>query len=81
MVKAYGTIWALFAVFAIAFLVTGNMTLLTAIAFGFVLFGMVFAGMMMVLPATVAHRNHSHEPVAEVEKNGRYIPSGAVHAR
>ena len=81
MVRVYESIWAVIALIAAAVAVTGNMTTLVAVAFGFVVFGMIFAGMMMVLPATVAHRNHSPEPEAEVEKKTHYIPSGAVHAR
>ncbi|MBK7707168.1 MAG: hypothetical protein IPN69_01330 [Acidobacteria bacterium] len=62
MTRIYETIWALIAVFAIAVTVTGNMTMLVGVAIGFVVFGMIFAGMMMILPATVAHRNHPEIP-------------------
>lgn len=62
MVRVYETIWALIAIAVAAVLVTGNMTMLVAVSFGFVIFGMIFAGMMMVLPATVAHRNHPEMP-------------------
>ena len=62
MTRIYETIWALIAVFAIAVTVTGNMTMMVGLAIGFVVFGMIFAGMMMILPATVAHRNHPEIP-------------------
>ena len=62
MTRAYETIWVLIAVFAIAVTVTGSMTMLVGLAIGFVVFGMIFAGMMMILPATVAHRNHPEIP-------------------
>lgn len=36
-------------------IVTGNFTMLTSVIFGFIGFGLVFMGMMSVLPATIAH--------------------------
>lgn len=81
MVKAYETIWALIAVSAAAVLVTGNMTMLVAVGFGFFAFGMIFAGMMMVLPATVAHRNHPETPKVKDSKEKGFVPTSAVHAR
>lgn len=81
MVKAYETIWTLIAVVAAAFFVTGNMTLFAGVVFGFLAAGMIFAGMMMILPATVAHRNHPETPTVEPAKNKHFVPAGAVHAR
>jgi len=81
MVKAYEMIWALIAVVATAFFVTGSMTLFAGVVFGFIAAGMIFAGMMMILPATVAHRNHPESPKAEPAMNNHFVPAGAVHAR
>jgi hypothetical protein len=38
-----------------AVLVSGNLTPLAIVVFGFVAFGMVFTGMMCVLPVDIAH--------------------------
>lgn len=55
LVKIYWTLWAAVAAVAAILLVTGNFTMLTVVAFGFVSFGMIFMGMISVLPATVVH--------------------------
>lgn len=55
LVKIYWSIWALCAVTAILLFATGNFTMLTAVVFGFISFGLTFMGMMGVLPATIAH--------------------------
>ncbi len=81
MVKAYWTIWTMVAVLASVVLVTGNMTLLVGVGFGFVAFGMIFSGMMMILPATVARRNHPDVPKVKAAKEKNFFPTGAVHAR
>jgi hypothetical protein len=62
MVKAYETIWVAILVFAALVFLTGNMTTMVAVVIGFVAFGMIFAGMMMVLPSTVARHNHPDVP-------------------
>lgn len=81
MVRAYWTIWTMIAVLASVVLVSGNMTMLIGVGFGFVVFGMIFSGMMMILPATVARRNHPDVPNVKTAKNENYFPTGAVHAR
>jgi hypothetical protein len=55
MLKIYWTLWAAIAAMALIFFVTGNFTLMTLIAFGFVSFGMIFMGMISVLPSSVHH--------------------------
>jgi len=55
MVKLYWTLWAIIASIAVLLLATGNFTPLALIAFGFVSFGMIFMGMIAVLPSTVGH--------------------------
>lgn len=55
MVKGYAAVW-LIGVFAVlATYLTGNMTPLVAVVFGFMSFGAVFMGMIGVLPTTVHH--------------------------
>ena len=46
---------SVFAVSAGVLLLAGVFTMLTAVVFGFVAFGLVFVGMMCVLPGQVAH--------------------------
>lgn len=55
LTKIYALIWLAVAFAAGVFFLTGNFTMVTAVVFGFILFGLVFMGMMSVLPATVAH--------------------------
>lgn len=54
-VRAYWSIWGLFAIAALLVFVTGNMTMLTIVVLGTVAFGLTFMGMMNVLPLLVAH--------------------------
>ena len=53
--RFYGLLWIVFAVSAGVSLLAGVFTMLTAVVFGFVAFGLVFVGMMCVLPGQVAH--------------------------
>lgn len=53
-VKLYAAVWGLLLIVALALAVTGNFSMMTAIVYGFISFGMVFMGMMSVLPALVS---------------------------
>ena len=55
LIKMYWTVWAVVAFAAAMFFVTGNFTALVGVVFGFILFGVVFMGMIGVLPAMVSH--------------------------
>ena len=68
LVKMYWTLWAVIAALALLVLITGNFTMLMLVVFGFVAFGMIFMGMMSVLPATVAHPAPPEIPEPKVEK-------------
>ncbi|MBK8302978.1 MAG: hypothetical protein IPK98_06100 [Chloracidobacterium sp.] len=57
--KFYSSLWALFAVAVGVVWLGGVMSMFAITAFGFVSFGLVFVGMMCVLPGAVGH---SHEP-------------------
>jgi hypothetical protein len=65
-VRAYWSIWGLFAIAALLLFVTGNMTMMTIVVLGFVGFGLTFMGMMNVLPLLVSHVNEVAKP-AETE--------------
>ena len=62
LLRIYQLMWALTAAAAGIFWLSGNFNMLTAVVFGFVCFGLVFMGMMSVLPTMVAHP----EPVRHV---------------
>jgi hypothetical protein len=68
LAKIYGILWAAVAFSAGLLFVTGNFTLLTLVVFGFVSFGMIFMGMMCVLPSTVGHHSVPAEPKTKVKK-------------
>lgn len=78
MLKVYGSLWLVIVIGAALLLVAGYMTLTTVLAFGFVIFGLVFMGMMGVLPATIAHPDH-REQAAGIEKPEPAISRGRVH--
>ncbi len=67
MVKVYGALWLAVVLVAALILVIGYMTWTVVVAFGFVIFGLVFMGMMGVLPATIAHPA-GHELTARIEE-------------
>ena len=53
--KTYGFLWILVIAAAGIIWLAGVFTLLTAVVFGFIAFGMTFMGMMCVLPGAVSH--------------------------
>jgi hypothetical protein len=67
MLKIYWTLWATIATLALLLFVTGNFTLQVLIAFGFVSFGMIFMGMIAVLPITVGHHAPPKSPKAKAK--------------
>ena len=54
-VKMYWMVWAVNAVIAMMVFLTGYFTLMMATIFGFIGFGLVFMGMIGVLPSMVSH--------------------------
>lgn len=60
--RFYGFLWILYAVSAGILWLAGVFTVLALVVFGFIAFGLVFVGMMCVLPGHVAH------PVAQRTK-------------
>lgn len=59
LVKIYSTIWGLTAAVAGFLYLSGYFGKMTLVAFGFVCFGLVFLGMLSVLPSTVGHNSHA----------------------
>jgi hypothetical protein len=53
--KLYFTVWGLFLLVIGAFYLTGNLTPITEVVFGFIFFGLTFMGMIGVLPFHVTH--------------------------
>ncbi len=67
LVKIYWMLWSAIAIIAALLFVTGNFTIMTLVAFGFISFGMIFMGMMCILPSTVGHHAMPDEPKVKVE--------------
>lgn len=57
MVKGYAAVWLIGVMAVFATYITGNMTPVVAVVFGFLSFGAVFMGMIGVLPTTVTHHD------------------------
>lgn len=58
LTKVYLTIWtAFFGVVALV-AVTGYLSMMALVIFGFITFGLIFLGMMCVLPHAVSHPSH-----------------------
>ncbi len=55
LVKSYWSSWILFSIMAGIFLMVGSFSMVVAVVFGLIAFGLVFAGMMCVLPGEVSH--------------------------
>ena len=55
LVKLYEILWGVIALAAVIFFLTGNFTELVGVVFGFLCFGMVFMGMISVLPDSMSH--------------------------
>ena len=53
LTKVYISLWLVLAAFAAGVYVTGNMTPTMVVFLGLIAFGMVFMGMMSVLPTAV----------------------------
>jgi hypothetical protein len=62
-VKLYWGIWIVGILIVGGFYLTGNFTPIAAVVFGFMSFGMVFMGMMSVLPSTITHTAHENDNI------------------
>ena len=67
LIKLYGLSWAAFLVVAGFLFVGGFLTEMAVVVLGFVAFGLVFMGMIGVLPSSVGHNApHAPEPAKAV---------------
>ena len=74
-VRFYRITWLVFSgVVALTFL-TGNMTDVVGVVFGFFLFGLIFMGMIAVLPAGITH------PAPAYSGPGFFKRAGATFGR
>lgn len=62
MLKIYWTLWAAIALTALIIFAAGSFTMMTLVGFGFVSFGMIFMGIIAVLPSTVGHHPVPKKP-------------------
>lgn len=69
--RFYSYLWIAFAAAAGIFGIAGFFTMLTLVVFGFIAFGLVFAGMICVLPGTVSHPHPEMKPSAMSGKSPR----------
>jgi hypothetical protein len=61
IVKIYGAMWALGLLAAGILYLTGNLTPVMEVVFGFLTFGALFMGLIAVLPVVEFHDNsHKH---------------------
>lgn len=58
IVKLYALVWLVGISAAGIFYLTGNLTPVTQVVFGFLTFGAVFMGMLSVLPTVSSHQAH-----------------------
>lgn len=87
IVRKYEILWLAILLVAALLFVTGLMTLTVGLVFGFVALGMVFMGMMGVLPAAISHptpeKPTDTERVVGSSEKGRHRvhhPAHGAHA-
>lgn len=71
MLKIYGILWVILGFAAAVAFLTGNFSDIAIVGFGFVVFGMIFMGMISVLPMTIAHPSPELKKVEPVETKSR----------
>lgn len=79
MLKLYWTLWAAIGTTALLLWASGNFTMMTLVGFGFVSFGMIFMGMIAVLPSTVGHHAVPAAPKVKPEKVSVEKEKGIFH--
>ena len=73
LTKIYAGLWIAVSAVALLLALTGNMTMLVSVVFGFIAFGLIFMGMMGVLPATVVHAHHTPAKAAPIGDSAQNI--------
>jgi hypothetical protein len=76
LTKIYFSIWAIVGIAAAIMFLTGNMTMLVLVVFGFIGFGLVFMGMMGVLPIEASRM--SQKPHVELKPIKENVKPGNV---
>lgn len=85
LTRFYSFVWMVYVVSAGVLWLGNVFTLFTAVVFGFIAFGLIFAGMMCVLPTLVAHPpvrlSKTRLPKMELEPAVRpvNVANGRVH--
>jgi tellurite resistance protein TehA-like permease len=87
LTKIYFGLWALVGLAAAIVFLMGNMSPLVLVVFGFISFGLVFMGMMGVLPILVSHpaqatpsKDAVREPAAaQTHAKARYSVAALFH--
>lgn len=77
--KSYSFLWELYFVSAGVMWLGGVLTMLAVVVFGFVGFGLVFMGMMCVLPGTVSQPAPKKPKMLKPEKT--FKPVGEKQAK
>ena len=72
--RFYSFLWIACAIIAGALWIAGYFSMLTLVVFGFVAFGLIFIGMMCVLPGTV-----SHPPVQKTTEHRESVRNAKGH--
>jgi hypothetical protein len=67
LTKIYVYTWFVVAAAFLVILAAGSVTMTTVVIFGFIAFGMVFMGMMGVLPIVVTHSHVERLPQKKKE--------------
>lgn len=70
--------WAVVAIGAGGLYVAGAFSLLSAVVFGFICFGLVFMGMMCVLPFTVSHPEPARKSAKNDEQRFEKKPTSVI---
>lgn len=58
LIRIYETLWLLIAIAAFITYITGNFGFTTGVVFGFICIGLIFMGMIGVLPFSASHPSH-----------------------
>lgn len=66
--KFYTYLWSIYFISAGIMWMAGSFTLVAVVVFGFVAFGMVFTGMMCVLPGDVSHPTREKVKISSQKK-------------
>jgi len=78
--KFYIGLWITFGLTVVGLGVSGNLTMLPLTVLGTICFGIIFMGMMCVLPSTVEHAGPSQRPDRGVPKAKRITLRRFVNA-